>query len=60
MLGYQPDELAPHISAWEPLVHPEDKVQIETELQKHLQGKTPIYGRADARNGWVRNNSLPS
>ena len=43
MLGYQPGELTPHISAWEPLVHPDDCQQVMTDVQAHLDGKTSIY-----------------
>ena len=43
MLGYQPGDLPEHISAWEPLVHPDDRTQVTRELQIHLDGKTSIF-----------------
>ncbi|MEB3830690.1 PAS domain S-box protein [Phormidium sp. CCY1219] len=43
MLGYNDTDLPRHISAWDPLVHPEDKLTVEAQLQAHLEGKTPIY-----------------
>ena len=27
MLGYQDDEIEPHVSAWERLLHPDDKAR---------------------------------
>jgi PAS domain S-box-containing protein len=43
MLGYQPGDLPDDISAWAPLVNPEDQDRVSEELQRHLDGKTPIY-----------------
>jgi PAS domain S-box-containing protein len=43
MLGYQTGDLTEHISAWEPLVHPDDEPTVTRELQSHLQGQTPIF-----------------
>ena len=38
MLGYEPSDLEPHLSAWERLVHPEDKKSTRDALHAHLQG----------------------
>jgi PAS domain S-box-containing protein len=43
MLGYDNSEIAPHISSWEAMIHPEDKAAVERALNKHLSGETPIY-----------------
>ncbi len=43
MLGYDACEIAQHISAWETLVHPEDKERVMAEIQRHKQGETPMY-----------------
>lgn len=48
MLGYLPDELAPHVSSWEALVHPEDWRDIRETLEPHLRGLTDAY-RAEYR-----------
>lgn len=43
MLGYRLDEIDNHVSAWEGLLHPEDKDLVMATLVDHLEGKTPIY-----------------
>jgi PAS domain S-box-containing protein len=43
MLGYQPGDFPEDISAWAPLIHPEDQERVNQELQAHLDGKTPTY-----------------
>ncbi|MBN2415061.1 transporter substrate-binding domain-containing protein [bacterium] len=43
MLGYSLDEIDPHVSSWEKLIHPEDSARVQEELGEHLAGKTPIY-----------------
>jgi PAS domain S-box-containing protein len=43
MLGYSPDDIESHVRAWEHLVHPDDKAEVERELKKHLDGLTPVY-----------------
>jgi diguanylate cyclase (GGDEF)-like protein/PAS domain S-box-containing protein len=48
MLGYLPEELAPHVSSWEALVHPEDWRDIRETLEPHLRGLTDAY-RAEYR-----------
>lgn len=57
MLGYRLDELEPHVSSWERLVHPDDQDLVGRALQAHLRGETPLYQaehRVRARDGhWV-------
>ncbi len=43
MLGYEPDEIEPHVSAWKKLVHPDDMPRMEEVLKNHLEGRTPFY-----------------
>lgn len=57
MLGYTQDEITPHVSSWEKLVHPDDAPDIEAALQPHLKGETPLYEsehRMRHKNGhWI-------
>jgi PAS domain S-box-containing protein len=39
MLGYADDEIAPHISAWEALLHPEDKPRADVLHDAVLRGQ---------------------
>lgn len=48
MLGYVADELPPHVSSWEALVHPDDWNDIRETLEPHLRGVTDAY-RAEYR-----------
>ena len=43
MLGYRLEEIEPHISSWERLVHPDDLPAALAALNAHLEGKTPFY-----------------
>lgn len=43
MLGYSPNEIIPHFSTWESLVHPDDLPGVLQLLQDHLEGKTTYY-----------------
>jgi diguanylate cyclase (GGDEF)-like protein/PAS domain S-box-containing protein len=59
MLGYADDELPAHLSAWEHLVHPQDRDRVEAALQAHLCGRVDVYAcehRCRHRDGhyvWV-------
>lgn len=59
MLGYAPNEIAPHISSWEKLVHPDERAQVLQVLTAHLEGCTDYYEceyRLRHRNGswrWI-------
>ncbi|MBN2798382.1 MAG: PAS domain-containing protein [Deltaproteobacteria bacterium] len=43
MLGYNVDEVAPDLSSWERLVHPDDLADITRVLGDHLEGRTEQY-----------------
>jgi len=43
MLGYPPDEIRPHIDAWEHSIHPEDTERVKEVLDRHVAGETPSY-----------------
>jgi len=43
MLGFEPGELASHVSSWEQLIHPADQARVRAELDAHLAGATPRY-----------------
>jgi formate hydrogenlyase transcriptional activator len=43
MLGYQDHEVANVFSAWEGLLHPEDREHASAALQTYLSGQDPIY-----------------
>ena len=42
-LGFQPNEIEPHLRSWENLVHPEDMPHARQQLQAHLKGTTSAY-----------------
>jgi PAS domain S-box-containing protein len=43
MIGYEVDELRPHVDTWHELVHPDDLEWVEQELQAHLNGESESY-----------------
>ncbi len=43
MLGYSKNELTPHISTWEKLIHPEDFPGVMEAINAHLSGRTESY-----------------
>ena len=43
MLGYEINDLPPLKSAWDDLVHPEDRDRVLAALQEHWQHQTPFY-----------------
>jgi len=43
MVGYRLDEIKPHLSTWEEMVHPDDLPRVYDILNAHLDGKTPFY-----------------
>ena len=59
MLGYEQDEIEPHVRTWEKIVHPDDMPHVMAVLQKHLNGETDYYEtehRVIAKNGdwkWI-------
>ncbi len=42
-LGYAPDEVPPHVSFWESIVHSDDLPRVEQALRSHWEGRTPVY-----------------
>ena len=43
ILGYQPGELEQHISAWEPLCHPDDLAEARRRLESHFRNEASLY-----------------
>ncbi len=43
MIGYTLDEIVPHVSSWEKLVHPDDMPHVQDALQRHLAGEISVY-----------------
>lgn len=57
MLGYELNEIEPHVSAWQKLVHPDDMPAVRDALEKHMYGLAPLYEtehRLRHKNGtWI-------
>jgi PAS domain S-box-containing protein len=43
ILDYSPEELERDVSMWMQLVHPEDFLNVNRAMLRHLEGKTPYY-----------------
>lgn len=43
ILGYRREELEPHVSSWEKLLHPDDAPFVLPVLQDHLDGHTTVF-----------------
>jgi PAS domain S-box-containing protein len=43
MLGYQPDDIEPHVAAWEKLLHQDDRDPVFNALNAHFNGETEMY-----------------
>lgn len=43
MLGYRPEDIEPHVSSWERLVHPDDLEPVLFVVDAHLRGETESY-----------------
>ncbi len=60
MLGYRLDEIEPHVSSWEHLLHPDDAPEVTRVLGLHLAGDIPFYDteqRLRTRDGgwkWIQ------
>lgn len=60
MLGYAPGSWPGHVSAWAEKVHPDDLDQTNADLNRHLDGDSPVYEsihrlrRADGGWAWIR------
>jgi PAS domain S-box-containing protein len=42
-LGYTSEEVAPRVTSWERIVHPDDMPRVEHALAEHFAGRTPTY-----------------
>ncbi len=43
ILGWQLEEIKPHVETWKNALHPLDKGQILQQMERHLQGDTPFF-----------------
>ncbi|OYT17403.1 MAG: hypothetical protein B7C24_02890 [Bacteroidetes bacterium 4572_77] len=43
LLGYELNEIKPHISWWEKKVHEDDKAQVAIDIQEHFENQTEFY-----------------
>jgi PAS domain S-box-containing protein len=43
MIGYERDELDPHVRTWKRAVHPDDWEQVSEALNGHLSGQIPCF-----------------
>jgi len=58
-LGYEPNDVQPHVSFWKSIVHPDDMPKVEAALNAHLEGRTAHYeceNRLRAKSGEYRWN----
>ncbi len=59
MLGFFTEEIEPHVSGWERLIHVEDKPRVMEILNEHLEGRRPLFEaeyRLQAKSGewqWI-------
>lgn len=57
MLGCETDGLSQHVSAWEMLIHPDDRALMRKALNEHISGHAPEYTceyRLQKRDGtWI-------
>jgi diguanylate cyclase (GGDEF)-like protein/PAS domain S-box-containing protein len=64
MLGYEEDEVGPHVDEWFTRVHPEDFEQFHAEIVAHLLGLTPQFQNEHRLRGkdgeyrWVMSRGL--
>jgi len=50
MLGYRDDEIEPHLSAWQRLVHPEDRARADAMYESVVRGATSYEGELRLRH----------
>ncbi len=43
MLGYEAEEITPHIDSWTSLVHPDDRPHVWRALEEHFEGRKHSY-----------------
>lgn len=59
MLGYDENEISDTLDEWDSRVHPDDRERAYADLNRHLEGKTPMYvneHRVRCKNGeykWI-------
>jgi len=59
MLGYKENEIGDSLDEWDSRIHPDDRKRTYADLNRHLEGKTPIYSnehRIRHKNGdyiWI-------
>jgi PAS domain S-box-containing protein len=59
MLGYEEHEIGDALDEWDSRVHPDDRERVYADLNRHLDGKTPVYvneHRVRCKNGsykWI-------
>lgn len=64
LLGYNNNEIENKFEEWEKRIHPDDKEQVYTDLNKHLKGETDVFIselRLKAKNGnyiWILERGL--
>ncbi|MBT9493206.1 MAG: EAL domain-containing protein [Paucibacter sp.] len=62
MLGYRVQDLAPHVSSWRDLLHPDDRAAVTAQLQPYLDGRAEHFTlqfRLRHRDGhwvWIHSN----
>ncbi len=57
MLGYEDQEIGDSLSEWDRRVHPDDHDRVFAEINRHLEGTTPMYmseHRVKCKNGEYR------
>jgi PAS domain S-box-containing protein len=42
-LGYMPEDVPPHVSFWESIVHPDDMPRVREALRAHFEGRAAAY-----------------
>ncbi len=43
MLGYEEDEIGNTLEEWDRRIHPEDRVAVYADLERHFRGETAVY-----------------
>lgn len=59
MIGYRDEEISEQVNEWYDRIHPDDLTQVDKEVQKYMDGESPIYiseYRVKCKNGhyiWI-------
>ncbi len=43
MLGFEEHEISNNLDEWDKRIHPDDRKHVYSEINKHFEGKTPVY-----------------